>query len=152
MKRNFIVALLLACFCIFPLFCDAPPGAPLQIENNQQEKKAETSLDAHEKYWEEQESKEDSLSKKSPDIRSLFLKTVLLLVSVVGILLGASYFVKKMTGAKLTGMSSDGTIKLIERKYLSPKCSLWIVEVEGKKMIVVEGQNGVAVQALPKSE
>ncbi len=147
MKRKFISLVLITCFCAIPAL--ATPEPPPSQESVSTEPSSQSS---HENYWNEMEQKEEATLKKAPDVRSLFYKTVFLLVSVVGVLLGASYFVKRMTGAKLTGMSSEGAIRLLERKYLSPKCSVWLVEIEGQKAVVAENQGGVTIQLLNPKE
>lgn len=102
----------------------------------------------HEQYWTEQESIEDGALKKAPDVKSLFFKTVVLLVGITGTLVGATWLLKRTQGAKFSSLSSEGAIQLIERKYLSPKTSLWLVEVNKKPIIVVESQFGVSIQHL----
>lgn len=152
MKQNFVAIVFFASFCLLPVFGDAPIPTTAPQEKSQSEATVEPTHVSHEQYWSELENREEATLKKAPDIRSLFYKTVLLLITVVGILLSASYFVKRMTGAKLNGVGSEGAIRLVERKYLSPKCSIWLVEAEGQKLLVAENQSGVAIQMLKTTE
>mgnify|MGYP006987968536 CR=1 FL=1 len=78
----------------------------------------------------------------------LLLKTVLLLAGLIGLLYGGAYFIKRMSGRHFSSSTKEGEIQLIERKYLSPKTAIWLLEVQGLPIVVVDSQNGVAVHTL----
>ena len=86
--------------------------------------------------------------KKAPDFKQLFLKTVVLLVAFTGLVFGGTWLARKISGGRLDSFSSEGNIRLLERKYLSPKSSLWLVEVMGRKLVVIDSQAGVALHPL----
>lgn len=96
-----------------------------------------------------QEEETPPQEKRTPlDSKALLIKTVLLLAGLVGMLYGASYFIKRLGGGRYTSSATEGELHLIERKYISPKTAVWLVEVRGFPLIVVDGQNGVAVHSL----
>jgi flagellar biogenesis protein FliO len=82
------------------------------------------------------------------DVQHLFFKTVVLLIGICGLVVGGGYFLKRIAGGKLNSFSTDGAIILLERKFLSPKTSLWVVEVHHQPFVVVDSQYGVAIQSL----
>jgi flagellar biogenesis protein FliO len=96
-----------------------------------------------------QEEPMPSVEKQTPlDSKALLIKTALLLAGIVGMLYGAAYFIKRIGGGRYSPSSGEGKIHLVERKYISPKTSVWLLEVENTSVIVVDSQNGVAVQPL----
>jgi len=96
-----------------------------------------------------QEESSPAQEKQTPfDSKKLLIKTVLLLAGLVGMLYGTAYFVKRMSGGRFTSSATEGEIRLVERKYISPKTSVWLLDIRGLSIVVVEGQNGVAVHSL----
>lgn len=86
------------------------------------------------------------------DTKALLIKTLLLLGGLVGTLYGAAYFVKRMGGGRYATMTSEGAIRLIEKKHLSSRTSIWLVEVNNQPMVVIDSQNAVAVHAVNQPE
>jgi flagellar protein FliO/FliZ len=86
------------------------------------------------------------------DVRKLFFKTLMMLIGLCALVVAGGYFLKRIAGGKLRAFTTDGSIQLIERKYLSPKTSLWLVEVKGQPIIVVDSQYGVAIHSLNEKE
>lgn len=88
--------------------------------------------------------------KQTPlDSKALLIKTVLLLAGLVGMLYGVAYFIKRISGGRYNASATEGELHLVERKYISPKTAVWLIEVKGFPIVVVDGQNGVAVHSLP---
>lgn len=71
------------------------------------------------------------------------------MLSLLGILLAAflivAWFFKKMMGKKIDQMNAASQIKIVERRTLSPKTSIFMIEVEGKRMILAESHSGVTL-------
>jgi flagellar biogenesis protein FliO len=82
------------------------------------------------------------------DVRKLFFKTLLLLIGLCGLVIAGGYLLKRVAGGKLNSFNTNGGIQLVERKYLSPKTSLWLVEVKNKPFVVIDSQHGVAIHSL----
>jgi flagellar biogenesis protein FliO len=82
------------------------------------------------------------------DVRKLFFKTLIMLAGLCGLVVAGGYFLKRISGGKLSSFSTDGAIQLIERKYLSPKTSLWLVEVKNQPLVIIDSQYGVAIHSL----
>lgn len=83
-----------------------------------------------------------------PNFRAMLLKTVLLLGGIIGMLLAGNWLLKKLVGGRVDIASSQGTIRLVSRTYLSPKTCLWLVEVNSQQFAIIDSPNGVALQPL----
>ncbi len=74
-----------------------------------------------------------------PSYEGAFVKMFLtLLVLVVGII-GTVWFLKRLSRGRFGGSSST-SIVVLEKKQLSPKTMLYVVEVEGKQALIAESQ------------
>lgn len=74
-----------------------------------------------------------------PSYEGAFVKMFLtLLVLVVGII-GTVWFLKRLSKGRFGG-SSGTSIVILEKKQLSPKTMLYVVEVEGKQALIAESQ------------
>ncbi len=75
-----------------------------------------------------------------------------MLFSLAGLLvlvLGTFWFLKRMGKGKLR-LGSNRTIQILEKRPLSPKTVLYIVEIEGKQVLISESQ--LEVRALTTIE
>ncbi len=101
------------------------------------------------KKWEEKnaprEVKEDS------SFSELMTKTLLLLIAILAALFVATWCMKKMNRFKLKTQEEPSRIALIEKKVLSPKSILYIIEIDGHAIALAESAtNGVQLlQPLP---
>jgi len=82
------------------------------------------------------------------DVRALFFKTFGLLAGLCGLVILGGYALKRIGGARIGAFSTDGAITLIERKYISPKTSVWLIKIYEEPVVVVDSQNGVAIHSL----
>jgi flagellar biogenesis protein FliO len=94
-------------------------------------------------------SEDDEYTRALPNFRAMLVKTVLLLGGIVGMLLTGSYVIKKVLGGRVDAASSQGTIRLVGRTYLSPKTCLWLVEVQDQHFAIIDSPHGVALHIVP---
>jgi len=134
MKQKF---LLISLFLFSALLGAQEPTETPQTEPEQEE--------IDKSFWLEEESVERP---KPVDVQTLFFKTVVLVVFLSGAVLAGGWLLKKATGSKFNSFNTEGAIQLLERKYLSPKTSVWLLEVNEKPIVVIESVHGVAVHAL----
>lgn len=74
-----------------------------------------------------------------PSYEGAFVKMFLtLLLLVVGIV-GTIWFLKRLSRGRMGG-SSGRSIVILEKKALSPKTMLYVIEVEGKQALIAESQ------------
>ena len=136
--RSFIIAVVALC-------CSLAPVTSMALSTQ------ETRATQEETTPEEISPDESTPQGQVIDVQHLFFKTVVLLIGICGLVIGGGYFLKRIAGGRLNSFSTDGAIVLLERKYLSPKTSLWIVEVNHQPLVVVDSQYGVAVHSLKET-
>lgn len=74
------------------------------------------------------------------DYGAALVKMVLSLIALI-ILLGFSFwFLRRLVQNKVNRGSKIAAIQIIEKKMISPKSMLYLVEVEGQKVLLAESQ------------
>lgn len=74
-----------------------------------------------------------------PSYEGAFLKMALTFVVVIVGIIGTIWFMRKLSGGRFGGGSGQA-IKIIERKSLSAKTMLYVIEVDGKQTVIAESQ------------
>lgn len=64
---------------------------------------------------------------------------------IISLILIAAWFLKRMLNTKQELANTTSIIKVIERRGLSPKTAVYLLEIEGKSVVIAESQNGVTV-------
>lgn len=72
-----------------------------------------------------------------------FMNMLTTLGLIVAIILIATWFLKKMVNSRIQQMNTVSLIKIVERRTLSPKTSLYLVDIHGRGFILSESINGV---------
>lgn len=72
-----------------------------------------------------------------------FIYMLFVLGLLVSMLLFLSWAMKKMVYTRLLQDNATSMIKILDRRSLSPKSMLYVVEVEGKRLILGESLHGV---------
>ncbi len=72
-----------------------------------------------------------------------FTKTIVVLSVLIALLILAVWMVKKVSSGRLRSFNNIKSVKILERRPLSPKSMLYIVEVEGKKILIAESHLSV---------
>lgn len=75
-----------------------------------------------------------------PSYEGVFLKMILTLAALVVGLIGAVWFFKRMSGNRFNNSSPGRSIQVLERKALSPKTTLYLIDVDGKQSLIAESQ------------
>jgi flagellar protein FliO/FliZ len=65
-----------------------------------------------------------------------FFKMIFALAIVLGLLVGAMYFFKRILPQTSVRMSDNSLINIIATRYLGPKSSIMLVEVLGKVIVI----------------
>lgn len=81
-----------------------------------------------------------------------FLNMLATLGLVIGIILIAAWFLKRLLNTRIEQINTTSTIKISERRALSPKTALYLLEIHGKTVLIAESQNGVTHLAQFTSE
>lgn len=90
---------------------------------------------------------EDLIGKPTPEtdrFLSEFLSMLATLGLIIALILFIAWFLKRMVNAKIEEANLTSSIKIIDKRNLSPKTIIYMIEVNGKGVLVAESQNGVA--------
>lgn len=67
---------------------------------------------------------------------SSLLKMVFSLAIVLGMMIGAMYFIKKLLHNAIPAIDRGSMIKILANRYLGPKSSIMVVDVAGQIIVV----------------
>lgn len=81
--------------------------------------------------------------KENDRFLSEFINMMTTLGIIVVIILIATWFLKKMVNSRIQQLNTSSYIKIVERRTLTPKTSLYLLDIHGKGFIVAESTNGV---------
>lgn len=73
-----------------------------------------------------------------PQFQHTFFKMLIVLIAVIALLWLTFWLLRKITSVKIDQANSIKAIKIIERRALSPKTMLYLVEVEKEKVLIAE--------------
>jgi len=136
MKKILILFVSLFC-CTYALPAYSQPPSDQELEK---------------RFWPEDEPETPRKADEKPaNINRLFIKTIILVGFVCAIIIGGGWLFRRLSGGKFNSFSKEGSIVLLERKFLSPKTSVWFLEVKNQPFIVVESVHGVAINKVEKS-
>jgi len=85
-------------------------------------------------------TEEPVLMPESIEYGGLFWKTILTLVGILIFIVIVYYFMRKAVGIRSTRMNFLKNIKILEKRPLSPKSMLYLVEVAGRQFLLAESQ------------
>lgn len=69
-----------------------------------------------------------------------FVKMMLTLFGLIVFIILSVWMMRRLSHGRMKQMNSGRTIKILERRPLSAKSILYVIEVEGKKILVSESQ------------
>lgn len=78
-------------------------------------------------------------SEALPSYETAFFKMALTFVAVIVGIIGTIWLMRRLASGRLGG-GSGHAIKVVERKALSPKTTLYVIEVDGKQTVIAESQ------------
>lgn len=85
----------------------------------------------------------DEFSQKMSDTltyENIFIKTVLALIGLLLIIFLGIWVLKKLSGSRTRQMNMLKMVKVLEKRPISPKSILYLVEVAGRKVLISESQ------------
>lgn len=95
----------------------------------------------------------DHVERESDTFQSKFFNMLFILGLLIGFMVLASWALKRMMKAKMTHLNTANTIKVLETRYLSPRATLYVVEVQDKIFLIAESPTSVTYLAsLPVEE
>jgi flagellar biogenesis protein FliO len=72
-----------------------------------------------------------------------FINMLLTLGLLVGLLIGASWFMKRMMNTRLQMANDSSLIKIIEQRALSQRTTLHLIDLQGSQYLIAETQNAL---------
>lgn len=88
------------------------------------------------------------LPSEEPAGESKFMQELISMLTTLGFLVAAMFAVawilKRLLRSRMEQMNTTSLIKILERRYLSPKSSLFLLEVNGKGILVGETVSGIS--------
>lgn len=77
------------------------------------------------------------------DLGAAFAKMLLTLVALVILLCVSYWFIRRLIQNRLQKGVGDTAIHIVEKRMISPKTMLYLVQVENKKILLAESQNEI---------
>jgi flagellar biogenesis protein FliO len=72
------------------------------------------------------------------DYGATFVKMILTLTALIGLLFLTFWFLRRLMQQRLQKGNSQQAIQILEKRMISPKTMLYLVEVEKKKILLAE--------------
>jgi flagellar biogenesis protein FliO len=73
-----------------------------------------------------------------------FMNMLFILALLIGFMILASIMLKRMTRTRVTQMNNQSLIKVLEARPLSPRSTLYLLDIEGKEILIAESHAGVS--------
>ena len=157
LKFLFIISgiLFLAKVASAPSFMDI--GQVVESATKQQETEGTSSEQKKEETSPTPQSKEMNQEEWRPphDVHQVtesyemaFIKTIGVLVGLLVLVILTVWMFRKMSRGRVYGTNVLKSIKILEKRSLSPKSILYLIEVRGKEILIVESQLDVRNIAL----
>ncbi|MEI8301565.1 MAG: flagellar biosynthetic protein FliO [Chlamydiota bacterium] len=86
----------------------------------------------------EQEAPE--LTSATSSYESAFLKMILVLVGILVFVFIVFFLFKKFSSSRMQQSNHTRTIKILEKRAISPKSMLYLIEIGGQKILIAESQ------------
>jgi flagellar biogenesis protein FliO len=89
---------------------------------------------------------QDNVQPPSPDrFYHEFLKMLAILGFILVLLFAVSWFLKRVLNVRVQQINATSPIKIVERRALSPKTAVYVIEVFDKQFAFAESHNALAV-------
>lgn len=72
-----------------------------------------------------------------------FLHMLTVLGLILLVLLGVTWFLKRMLNVRVQQINATSPIKVIEKRALTPKTAIYVLEIYDKRIAIAESHNGV---------
>ncbi len=86
-------------------------------------------------------------AERESDFQAKFFNMLFILALLIGFMILASWALKRMMKTKMTQLNTASNIKVLETRYLSPRATLYLVEVQDKTFLIAESPTSIAYLA-----
>lgn len=87
-----------------------------------------------------QEEAPVDVHKATESYETAFIKTIVVLVGLLVLVILTIWMFRKISHGRFRGVNMLKSIKVLEKRPLSPKSMLYLVEVSGKQVLLAESQ------------
>ena len=126
---------------LIPLFAEEkqannPPKSHVetQVDQKTEEKKEDTPLTV------EESPATVDMSKATESYETAFIKTIVVLVCLLVLITLTVWMFRKISNGRLRNFNYHKSVKILEKRPLSPKSMLYLIEVGGKQVLIAESQ------------
>lgn len=81
-----------------------------------------------------------------------FFYMLLMLGMLIGVVLLASHLIKRMTSSRMESLNTTSSIKILERRPLSQRSQIYLVEIEDKKFVLAENPTAITIASLEQKQ
>lgn len=85
----------------------------------------------------------DDSPKEEESFEAKFFNMLFILGLLIAFMILASWALKRMMKSKVSQLNTASSIKVVESRYLSPKATLHLVEVEDQLILIAESPSAV---------
>ena len=89
----------------------------------------------------------EPIERESDSFQRKFFNMLFILGLLIGFMILASWALKRMMKAKITNLNTSNTIKVLETRYLSPRATLYLIEIQNKNFLIAESPTNVTYLA-----
>lgn len=72
--------------------------------------------------------------------KGAFIKMILTLLGIIVLIVISVWMLRRISSGRMKQMNFGRSIKVLERRPISAKSVLYLVEIEGKKVVIAESQ------------
>jgi len=82
-------------------------------------------------------------NKQDDKFYSEFINMLASLGLIIALIFIVAWFLKRLANTRLTQVNNSSSIRIIEKRIISPKTSLFLLDIEGTTVFIAESANGV---------
>lgn len=127
----------------FSLITEAPPPT----DSFANEHPSNPALKNYPEHSDELETWPHHLERESDTFQVKFFNMLFILILLIGFMMLASWALKRMMKTKMTQLNTANSIKILETRYLSPRATLYLLEVQDQVFLIAESPTSVTYLA-----
>jgi len=131
-KQNWKFIMKKFLYIIFSFFC------LFSIQNKIYAEKTNNNLIIEEPLITESDNQDLYSTKFQPEYKPAFFKMFFILIALLVLIFLTFWLFKRFTHMRLHQSNLTKNIKILEKRAISPKSMLYLIEIEGKKVVITE--------------
>ncbi len=84
--------------------------------------------------------KKSSIQATTQSYESAFMKTVMILIFILALIGFTFWMFKRLSQSRVNQLNYMKSIKILEKRPISPKTILYLIEISGKQILIAESQ------------